>query len=71
MHIAILGSEFRDRLELKGINDRTLGVGVSLSTDQLLILTANSMMKVSLDLGKIQGFHSEYGSLTQLLRISF
>ncbi|KAH9484254.1 Nucleoporin nup132 [Psilocybe cubensis] len=55
------GSEYRDRLELKGINDRTLGVGVSLTTNLLLILTANTMMKVSLDLDKIQSFRPETG----------
>ncbi|CAA7271672.1 unnamed protein product [Cyclocybe aegerita] len=49
-------SEYRDRLELKSASDRTLGVGVSSSTNLLLILTATTMMKVSLDLEKIQAF---------------
>jgi len=53
-------SEYRDRLELKSANDRTLGVGVNLSTNLLLILTATNMMKVSLDLEKIKAFRPEY-----------
>ena len=68
----LLDSEYRDRLELKSPNDRTLGVGVNLSTNLLLILTATNMMKVSQDLDKIRGFRPEsvsfhsfdHGSLT-------
>ncbi|KDR81643.1 hypothetical protein GALMADRAFT_239719 [Galerina marginata CBS 339.88] len=55
------GSEYSDRLELKSTNDRTLGVGVSPSTNLLLLLTASTMMKVSLDLEKIQAFMPETG----------
>ena len=58
LHIT-LDSEYRDRLELKSSNDRTLGVGVNLSTNLLLILTATNMMKVSQDLDKIKGFRPE------------
>jgi len=54
-----LDSEYRDRLELKSSNDRTLGVGVNLSTNLLLILTATNMMKVSQDLDKIKDFRPE------------
>ncbi|KAF8163334.1 methyltransferase type 11 [Crassisporium funariophilum] len=54
-------SEYRDRLELKSHSDRTLGVGVSLSTNVLLILTATTMMKVTLDFEKIQSFIPETG----------
>ncbi|KAF8910963.1 methyltransferase type 11 [Gymnopilus junonius] len=55
------GSEFSDRLELKSTNDRTLGVGVSPSTNLLLVLTASTMMKISLDLERIQAFKPETG----------
>lgn len=55
----ILESEYRDRLELKAANDRTLGVGVSPTTNLLLILTATTMMKVVVDLEKIQAFKPE------------
>lgn len=55
----VLESEYRDRLELKSSGDRTLGVGVNLSTNFLLILTATNMMKVSLDLDKIKAFRPE------------
>ncbi|KAF9476583.1 methyltransferase type 11 [Pholiota conissans] len=54
-------SEYRDRLELKSLNDRTLGLGVSQDSNFLLILTATSMMKVSLDLEKIDSFMPETG----------
>ncbi|KAF9533020.1 hypothetical protein CPB83DRAFT_903494 [Crepidotus variabilis] len=54
-------SEYRDRLELKSANDRTLGVGVSPTNNFLIILTATTMMKVSLELEKIQGFRPEIG----------
>ena len=54
-------SEYRDRVVLKTTaSDRTLGVGVNLSTNHLLVLTASTMMKVFLDLDKIQNFHPEY-----------
>lgn len=55
----MIDSEYRDRLELRLANDRTLGVGVNLTTNFLLILTATTMMKVSLDLEKIQAFKPE------------
>jgi nuclear pore complex protein Nup133 len=44
---------------LKSSNDRTLGVGVGLSINQPLILTATTMMKISLDLEKIKNFKEE------------
>ncbi len=58
-NILDLGSEYRDRLELKIIKDRTLGLGVNLSSNFLLILTATTMMKVCLDLDKINAFKPE------------
>jgi nuclear pore complex protein Nup133 len=53
-------SEYRDRLELRSISDRTLGLGVSLSSSLLLVLSATTMMKVSLDLDRIEAFKPEY-----------
>ncbi|KAF8798054.1 hypothetical protein BYT27DRAFT_7203757 [Phlegmacium glaucopus] len=55
------GSDYQDRLELKSNNNRTLGVGVILSTNTLLILTATTMMKIKLDLDIIQAFNPETG----------
>ncbi|KAF9013861.1 hypothetical protein BDQ17DRAFT_1320576 [Cyathus striatus] len=49
-------SEFQDRLELKSLTDRVLGVGVNQADSSLLILTANTMMKTDLDLDKINMF---------------
>lgn len=53
-------SEYRDRLELRSISDRTLGLGVSFSSSLLLVLSATTMMKVSLDLERIEAFKPEY-----------
>jgi hypothetical protein len=64
------GSEYRDRLELKSTNDRTLGLGVSPTSNFLLILTATSMMKVSLDLEKIDAFKPEYAMFDILQMLS-
>ncbi|KAF9564613.1 hypothetical protein CPC08DRAFT_684782 [Agrocybe pediades] len=55
-------SGYGDRLELEDSKDRTFGVGVTLSGDSILILTASTMMKVCLDLEKIQSFNSGTGS---------
>ncbi|PPR00501.1 hypothetical protein CVT24_005524 [Panaeolus cyanescens] len=60
-------TDYRDRLELKQGVDRTLGVGVSTATNTLLILTATTMMKVTMDLEKIQNFRADTGR-THLLR---
>lgn len=49
-------SEYRDRLELKSLTDRTLGVGVIQSDSTFLLLTATLMMKASIDIDKIQNF---------------
>lgn len=54
-----LVSEYRDRLELKAFNDRTLGLGVSQASNFFIILTATSMMKVSLDFERIEAFRPE------------
>ena len=55
-----IDSDYQDRLELKSNNNRTLGFGVILSTNALLILTATTMMKIKLDLDVIQAFHAEW-----------
>lgn len=55
----VIGSDYQDRLELKSNNNRTLGIGVILSTNMLLILTATTMMKIKLDLDIIQAFNPE------------
>ncbi len=48
-----------DRLELKSTTDRTLGVGVIESEDSLLVLTAATMMKTTVDLDEVSQFHPE------------
>ena len=61
-HLSVyaIDSDYQDRLELKSNNNRTLGFGVILSTNALLILTATTMMKIKLDLDVIQAFHAEW-----------
>ncbi|KAK2466879.1 hypothetical protein APHAL10511_001137 [Amanita phalloides] len=54
-------SEYRDRLELKSITDRTLGLGVWQSDSTFLLLTATLMMKASVDIDKIQSFDPRTG----------
>ncbi|PFH54313.1 hypothetical protein AMATHDRAFT_72820 [Amanita thiersii Skay4041] len=54
-------SEYRNRLELKSATDRTLGVGVIHSDSTCLILTATTMMRVFVDIEKIQDFNPEVG----------
>ena len=49
-------SEYRDRLELKSVTDRTLGVCVIQSDSTFLLLTATLMMKAFIDIEKIQNF---------------
>lgn len=54
-----LDSDYRDRLELKSATDRTLGVGVVQSDSTILVLTAATMMKASIDLDKVLTFDPE------------
>ncbi|KAF8892544.1 Non-repetitive/WGA-negative nucleoporin C-terminal-domain-containing protein [Infundibulicybe gibba] len=54
-------SDYRDRLELKSATDRTLGVGVVVSDSSLLILTAATMMKATLDIDRVSAFDSDTG----------
>jgi nuclear pore complex protein Nup133 len=53
-------SEYRHRLELKSATDRTLGVGVVGSENAVLILTATTMLRASLDMDQIHNFNPEY-----------
>ncbi|KAJ2920658.1 hypothetical protein H1R20_g16437, partial [Candolleomyces eurysporus] len=54
-------SEYQDRLQLKSVADRTLGVGVHQGNNTLLILTASTMMQVQLSLDKIRRFNPQTG----------
>ncbi|KAF9454530.1 hypothetical protein P691DRAFT_655678 [Macrolepiota fuliginosa MF-IS2] len=54
-------SDYRDRLELKSASDRTLGVGSYGSDSTLLMLTASTMMRVVVDVEKIDAFDYETG----------
>jgi nuclear pore complex protein Nup133 len=54
-----IDSNYRDRLELKSVTDRTLGVGVYESDRTLLMLTASTMMRVMVDVEKIETFDYE------------
>jgi nuclear pore complex protein Nup133 len=53
-------SDYRHRLELKSATDRTLGVGVMGSENAVLILTAATMIRASLDMDQIHNFNPEY-----------
>ncbi len=56
---ALSDSDYRDRLELKSTNNRTLGVGAYESEGTLLMLTASTMVRVVADLDKIGTFDYE------------
>ena len=60
--VSMLDSDYRDRLELKSATDRTLGVGVVQDESTLLILTSATMMKVHMNVEKINGFDPQYAS---------
>ena len=53
------GSEYTDRLELKSATDRTFGIGVTqdVRDNQLMVLTATTLMKVAVDGDKVTNFH--------------
>ncbi|TFK42541.1 hypothetical protein BDQ12DRAFT_732185 [Crucibulum laeve] len=59
--LCAIDSEYQDRLELKSTTDRTLGVGVNQADNTLLVLTATTMLKASLDMEKITAFDPETG----------
>ncbi|KAH9966798.1 Non-repetitive/WGA-negative nucleoporin C-terminal-domain-containing protein [Russula dissimulans] len=54
-------NDFKDRIELKSSTDRTLGVCVEDSRSCLLVLTASTVMKVTLDFDQVEKFDSEHG----------
>lgn len=53
-------TEYTDRLELKSASDRTLGVGVLRVGDDnnLMVLTAATLMKVAIDGEKVVQFQA-------------
>ncbi|KAH9981165.1 Non-repetitive/WGA-negative nucleoporin C-terminal-domain-containing protein [Lactifluus volemus] len=56
-------NDFKDRIELKSSTDRTLGICVADTQSYLLVLTASTTMKVTLDLIKSKSSTlSEHGS---------
>ncbi|KAF5315570.1 hypothetical protein D9611_004731 [Ephemerocybe angulata] len=60
-------SDYQDRIQLKSVADRTLGVGVLQDSNSLLVLTASSMMQVHLSLDKIRNFSAQTGK-TNLIK---
>ncbi|EKM55617.1 uncharacterized protein PHACADRAFT_256352 [Phanerochaete carnosa HHB-10118-sp] len=56
-------TEYTDRLELKSASDRTLGIGVPRVGDEstLMVLTAATLMKVSVDAEKVAHFQAATG----------
>lgn len=52
-------NEYMDRLELKSSTDRTLGVGVMENEPSILVLTAATMMKTTMDMDEVAAFHPE------------
>ena len=52
-------NEYMDRLELKSSTDRTLGVGVIENEPSILVLTAATMMKTTMDMDEVAAFHPE------------
>ena len=50
------GTEYTDRLELKSATDRTFGIGVAHGDEDLVVLTAVTLMKVITDAEKIASF---------------
>jgi nuclear pore complex protein Nup133 len=56
LQTSLADSDYRDRLELKSVADRTLGVCVIQSDSTFLLLTATLMMKAFIDVEKIQNF---------------
>lgn len=56
---ALLDVNYRERLELKSSTDRTLGIGASQNDGPLLVLTAATMMKVTINLDKVLAYDFE------------
>ena len=49
-------TEYTDRLELKSAKDRTFGVGILRSEDELMVLTSGTLMKVNVEADQIANF---------------
>ncbi|KDQ60778.1 hypothetical protein JAAARDRAFT_190924 [Jaapia argillacea MUCL 33604] len=54
-------TNYQDRLELKSATDRTLGVGITEAENEVLVMTAATMMKVTVDLDAVSEFDPENG----------
>ncbi|KAI0306443.1 Non-repetitive/WGA-negative nucleoporin C-terminal-domain-containing protein [Multifurca ochricompacta] len=54
-------NDFKDRIELKSTTDRTLGVCVADAQSCLLVLTASTLMKVTIDFDQVQNFDPAHG----------
>lgn len=54
-------NDYKDRIELKSSTDRTLGVCVVDAQSCLLVLTALTIMKVTIDFDQVRKFDSEHG----------
>ena len=55
-HVPLLDVNYRDRLQLKAATDRTLGIGTGRDGGPLLVLSAGTMMKVSINLDNILAY---------------
>ena len=55
-------NDYKDRVALKSASDRTLGLGVIEDQAQLLILTASTMMKATIDTDEVAQFDPEYNT---------
>ncbi|KAH9946079.1 uncharacterized protein BXZ73DRAFT_86275 [Epithele typhae] len=60
--VCALINEYMDRLELKSTTDRTLGVGVAQEDGSLLVLTASTMMRVTVDMEEVARFDPVTGA---------
>ncbi|KAH9043103.1 hypothetical protein EDB85DRAFT_1855669 [Lactarius pseudohatsudake] len=54
-------NDYQDRIELKSSTDRTLGVCVVEAQSCLLVLTALTIMKVTVDFDQVRKFDAEHG----------
>ncbi|KAI0322245.1 Non-repetitive/WGA-negative nucleoporin C-terminal-domain-containing protein [Amylostereum chailletii] len=54
-------NDYKDRIALKSSFDRTLGVGIIEEQAQLLVLTASTMMKATIDFDEVSEFNPETG----------
>ncbi|KAI0054126.1 hypothetical protein FA95DRAFT_1530133 [Auriscalpium vulgare] len=54
-------NNWKDRIELKSATDRTLGVGVVAAQSELLVLTASTVIKASIDFEEVLKYDAETG----------